>query len=1099
MTSPSAGQAPPSAETGDEVIVFPLSFPQQRLWLIDQLEPGSALYNLPSVLRLRGELDAGALRRALVEVVARHESLRTRFGIVDGEPAQLVHPPSHFALPLPDLAGLAEDARGAEARRLLEAEARRPFDLARGPVLRAALLRLDAEDHLLAVTMHHVVSDGWSMDVFHHELTTLYGAFAAGLPSPLPELPIQYGDYAVWQREELGAEALEEQVAFWKRELAGAPPALDLPTDRPRPPVRGPRGGRLVFGLPPGLPGTLGELSRRERATLFMTLLAACTVLLSRYAGEEDVLVGTPIAGRNRTELEGLIGFFVNTLVVRADLAGDPTFRELLGRVKQRLLGAYAHADVPFERVVEELRVPRDASRTPLFQAMFVLQSGGGGAADAGDEAAGLSWTPEATGTGTAKFDLNFSFVERADGMYVGLDYAADLFDEATILRMSAHLGTLLAAVAGDPDCRVSACPLLPPEEERRVLEEWNGVRSDYPREPVHRQFVERARRTPAAAAAVFGDRVLTYAELEIRSAGLARALRRLGVGPEVRVGIAVDRTPEMLVGLLGILRAGGAYVPLDPASPPERLEGLLEDSAVPVLLAHSELRERLPPYGGHLLLLDRLPDGGGAEDAPVPDPDVPPDALAYVIYTSGSTGKPKGVMVPHSAVANLVGAEIELHGLEPRHRMWVVPPLSFDATVGDIFPVLACGATLVFHPSPADLAGEGLLRFLTSHGVSVFSCPVALWLHFLESLQPLGGAGPLPLPGIVRVGGEAVPMEAARSWSRLGGGRGLLLNHYGPTETTVILTVHPATDLAERTTVSGTVPIGRPIPNTRAYVLDGRLGPVPAGVPGELYLGGAQLARGYLGRPELTAERFLPDPYVGVPGARMYRSGDRARWLSDGVLEYLGRNDNQVKIRGFRIEPGEVEAALLEHPRVREAAVVVDTSPSGEKRLVGYVAADADPAALREHLRGRLPDYMVPALFVPLDSLPLTGNGKVDRAALPDPDPGTDAREYLAPRTETERGVADVWAEVLGLERVGVRDDFFQAGGHSLAAARVVARLRERFGREVPLATLFRGPTVESLARVLDGGAAAGGLPSSLVRLRDGAGTPFFCVHPAG
>ena len=1091
--------ASPGVAEGGEVVVFPLSFAQLRLWLLDRMDPGSAAYNIPGAFRRRGPLDPRVVARALSEIVARHESLRTRFGVLDGEPVQLVSPPGPVRLPVHDLSGLPVPARDAEVRKLAVAEGRTPFDLERGPLLRARLVRLAPDVHLLFVTLHHIVSDGWSTSVFRRELSVLARAFAAGEPSPLPELPIQYGDYAVWQREELAGEALEAQVAFWRAELEGAPPALELPLDRPRPPVRRGRGARLVVDVAPDTCRSLAALARTEGATPFMVLLAASGVLLGRYGATEDLVIGTPITGRTQEELEGLIGFFVNTLAIRVDLGGDPHFPDLLGRVRTRLLAAYAHPDLPFDRVVDELRVPRDPGRTPVFQVMFVLQAAEE-EVGAGESAEGAEpdWTPVPVRTGTAKVDLALSFVERSGQLAVTLDYDADLFDRSTIGRFGRHLRTLLDGIAAEPRRRLSGVPMLSPREEEQLLLEWNGERAEVPWVPVHRQFVERAGCAPETPAAVIGDEVIPYGELEARSARLARRLRAEGVGPECRVALLAGRSPELLAGMLGILRAGGAYVPLDPSAPGERVAHVLRDSGARVLLVQEHLRDLVSGFDGRVLSLADEPAAG--PPLPEPDPEVAPDALAYVIYTSGSTGTPKGVMVPHGALENLVRAEVDLHGFGPSTRLFSALPVSFDASVGDVFPVLACGGALVWHPAAAELSAGEMLRYVRRHGVDSAGLPVALWSYWLDGLEAEPGDVGSGLPATTRVGGESLPLERARAWLRLAGGHARLFNHYGPTETTVAATAHLADDVGARTTVSGSVPIGRPLPNTAAYVVDSHLRPVPVGVAGELYVGGAQVARGYQGRPDLTAERFLPDPFRGSPGARMYRTGDRARRLPDGVLEFLGRTDTQVKIRGFRVEPGEVEAALRAHPGVRDAAVVAGKGPDGASRLVGYVARDgggADTSALRAHLRGRLPDYMVPSVLVVLPSLPLTSHGKVDRRALPEP-PEERRGEFRAPRTPLEEALAAVWGEVLGVDRVGIHDDFFDLGGHSLAASKVVARIRERLGHEVSLAELFRSATVERLALRLDGGSAAE-LPPSIVRLRDGAGTPFFCVHAAG
>jgi amino acid adenylation domain-containing protein len=1034
----------------------PLSFAQQRLWFLDQLEPGSATYNIPAAVRLTGALNVAALERTLDEVVRRHEVLRTVFVSEAGQPRQLVREHTAQALEVTDLSHLPQVEREVEARLRASEEAQRPFDLGRGPLLRTSLLKLGGEEYVLLLTMHHIVSDGWSAGVLVREMGALYAAYAQGNESPLEELTIQYGDYARWQREWLQGEVLEEQLGYWREQLAGAPPVLELPTDRPRPPSPTLRGGRELFTIAEGTAEALRALGRREGATLFMTLLAAFDVLLSRYTGQGDIVVGTPIAGRTRAEVEGLIGFFVNTLVVRARVDAESSFREVLGKVKEACLGAYAHQDVPFEKLVEELHPERSLTHTPLFQVMFSFQVAGAERL----RLAGLELEGVGTEAEASKFDLTLWITEGERGLNASIEYNTDLFDAATIGRMAGHLRVLLDAAATDPDRRVSDLPLLT-EREQQQFTLWNDTAAAYPSDLcVHELFERQAALRPEAVAVVHADERLTYAELNEQAERVAQHLRSLGVGPESRVGILLERSSRVVSALLGVWKAGGAYVPLDPAYPQERLSFMLEDSGAEVLLTQPELMNVLPHVAARIVDVGEVWSGvaDDKEAATARKEDVArrvsADNLAYIIYTSGSTGRPKGVAISHrSCVAFIHWAHATF---DPRDVAVVLASTSicFDLSVFELFVPLSLGTRIV-------LADDALaLPTLAARD------EVTLVNTVPSAMAALVESGGVP-PGVraVNLAGEALQRELVERVY----GQGTVervMNLYGPTEDTTYSTG----TLVERG--GGMVSIGRPIANTRAYVLDRQMRAVPVGVAGEIYLGGAGLARGYLNRPELTAERFVPHPFSTEPGGRLYRTGDVARYLPNGEIEYLGRADQQVKVRGFRIELGEIEAALLQHEGVRQAVVNVDLDARGDKRLVAYVVAETaeDASALtrelREHLLRQLPDYMVPSVFVMLDALPLTPNGKVDRRALPAPDAGRDALSagYVAPRSAAEQVMAELWSEVLGVERVGVQDNFFELGGHSLLATQVVSRTREALQCEVPLRKLFELPTVAGL-----------------------------------
>ena len=1065
MTNVLTQSSPPDPAASGEVYVFPASFAQQRLWFLERLEPGQAVYNMPRAMRLRGRLDVRALRGALQEIVRRHEALRTVFRARDAVPLQVVLPPGPLHLPLHDLSALPGPGREDALREMVRDEERRPFDLAAGPLFRATLVRLGEEEHALLWSMHHIVGDGWSLGVFHRELEALYGAFTRGEPSPLQELPVQYADYTLWQLEHLKGEVLQRQLSYWSERLAGAPALLELPTDRPRPPVQTYRGAYEAVELSGALAERLRALGRREGATLFMVLLSAFQVLLSRYSGSEDVVVGSPIAGRTRAGTEELIGFFVNTLVLRTDLSGDPSFREVLRRVREATLGAYEHQELPFEQLVAEVAPERSLSHSPLFQVMFALN----GPADAGAGFEGLRTERLETGLPTTKFDLSLGFAEHAGGLGGGIEYSVDLFDAETIRRMAAHLERVLEQVAADADARLSRLELPGEAERRRVVEEWNRTEAPYPAGHCIHQLVEaQVERTPHAPAVVFEGEALTYRELNERANRLARCLGRLGVGPEVRVGVCLERGLEMVVSVLATVKAGGAYVPLDPAYPPERLAFMLADSGAAVLLTQGRLRETLPVRAGtRVVSVDLAGTELPGESAENPEGGAGPRSPAYVIYTSGSTGTPKGVAIEHRAIVSYTTSVAREYGLRAGDRFLQFSSISFDPAAEEIFATLLSGATMVLRTEEMIATPRAFWEACGRGSVSIMGLPTAVWHH----VAPYLDARPDALPDTLRlvvIGGEAALPDRVRAWQSVTGGRVRLLNGYGPTEATIAVTLWEVPESGGLDRVS----IGRPVANTRCYVLDAGMQPAGVGVPGELYVGGAQLARGYLRHPAATAARFVPDPFSGERGARLYRTGDRVRWLADGTLEFLGRIDQQVKIRGFRIEPGEVEAALLALPHVAEAVVEV-RHDAGEKRLVGYVVPAADPdahearmkEALREALLARLPEYMVPSAFVVLKALPLTVHGKVDRRALPAPEWGS-AGESVAPRTPVEELLAGVWAEVLGREAVGVEEDFFALGGHSLLAMRVLLRVERSFAVELPVRAIFEAPTVAALAR---------------------------------
>ncbi|HEX6292635.1 MAG TPA: amino acid adenylation domain-containing protein [Herpetosiphonaceae bacterium] len=1092
--------------TGDQQI--PLSFGQQRLWFFDQLEPGSSLYTIAAAIELTGSLSLAALEQSLNAIVRRHEALRTTFApgasTAAHEPIQVIAPSLALALPVTDLhpegTRLPDQRVQAEALRLIREEASTPFDLQRGPLIRASVLRLADDRHILLLTMHHIVSDGWSAGILVREIMQLYPAYLAGEASPehtrLAELPIQYADYAIWQR---GC-ALDRQLAYWKQQFSGPLPTLELPIDRPRPPVQTFRGATHLFSLPRALSADLQALSQREGVTLFMTLLAAFKVLLARYSGQTDIVVGTPIAGRPQVALEGLIGFFVNTLALRTSLAGSPTFRELLARVAEVTLGAYAHQDLPFEQLVQELHLDRDWSRSPLFQAVLNFQN----TPQVDLNLPGLTGTRLELDPGTAKFDLTLELEEQADGLKARIEYNTDLFESTTIARMAGHFTTLLRAIVADPDARIAELPLLTEAERQRMLIDWNRSEAEYPHAAaVHQLFEAQAARTPHLPAIVFAGQALTYAELNTRANQLAHHLRAQGVGPDVLVALCVERSLEMIVGMLAILKAGGAYVPLDPAYPQERLQYMLLHSRAPVLLTQAALVARLPEHPAQVFRLDA--DWPLLADQPTANPPrtALPGHLAYLIFTSGSTGRPKGVMVRQQGLINLVYGLRAYFDDPAVQTTGLITSISFDISVNQIFPSLFFGRTLHIIPDAVKLDSRALLRYLHEQQVHLLDAVPSYMQAVLNEVAPQQPPNALRY---LLIGGEKLEQRLLDAVFGQLGPSVEIVNIYGLTEISDInaLGLIRAEDLGQPITV------GRPLHNNRIYILNAANQPQPIGIAGEVCIAGESVSRGYLFRPDLTAERFVPCPFED--GQIMVRTGDLGRWLSNGTIEILGRIDQQVKIRGFRIEPGEIEAVLRQHEAIRECAVVAREDGAGDQRLVAYVVEHGDqgtrehgenqpapsprqweragamrvpcpegtrhghpargeglPPELRQFLAARLSDYMLPAAFVFLDGLPKTPSGKLDRNALPAPDLHAALdQDFVAPRTPLEAMLAQVWADVLRVERVGVHDNFFALGGHSLLATQIVSRLRDTLQVDLPLRALFETLTIAGLAAAI-------------------------------
>jgi amino acid adenylation domain-containing protein len=1085
----------------------PLSFGQQQLWLLAQLIPDTPVYNESVTVHMPGPLDVAALEQSLNEILRRHESWRTGFPIVDGQPAQVIHSSLQFALSPVDLRQMPRHEREAEALRIATEDAQQPFDLVHGPLLRATLIRLDDMDHRLFITLHHIIFDGVTIyQVFLPELRALYEAFATGQPSPLPELPIQYADFAVWQREWLQGKVLTDQLAYWKKQLEGAPATLELPTDRPRPSLPTYRGRVQSFALPQSLTNALRTLSSREGSTLYMTLTAAFNTLLYRYTGQEDILIGTATGGRKQPEVQKLMGVFINTLVMRTNLSGDPTFRELLGRVREVTIEATSHQDIPFEYLVKELQPDREMGQNPLFQVLLMLEP------SVPALPSGWTLTHMEVDTETSKFDLSLILEDRPEGLLAHFEYSTDLFDAATIERMVGHWQTLLDGIIANPDQRLSELPLLTEAESRQLLREWNATETEYPKQCVHQIFENQAERVPDEVALIFDEQQMTYRELNQRANQLAHRLQRLGVGTEVLVALCMDRSLEMVVSLLAILKAGGAYVPLDPSYPTERLAFMLEDTQAPVILTQQHFVASLPTQGVQVICPDSEWDEIAHESEENLVNRTMVDNLAYVMYTSGSTGKPKGVEIRHRSINRLVFG-VDYARLDATRTILHMASISFDAATLEVWGALLHGARCILFPERIPTP-KSIGALVQKHQVTTSWLTASLFNAIIDE-------APEALQGIEQllVGGEALSVvHIRRALEKLPGTQ--LINGYGPTESTTFTCCYPI----PRHLGAGvrSIPIGRPIGNTQVYILDKHLHPVPIGVPGELYIGGAGLARGYFHRPELTKEKFIAHPFTDERGAQLYKTGDLVRYLPDGSIDFLGRLDHQVKLRGFRIELGEIEAVLGQHAAVREALVIAHQDERGEKHLVAYVVAQIEtnspphathaprelqgrqgqevtPNELRDFLKEHLPEYMVPSDFIMLEAMPLTPNGKVDRRALPKPDLArrTAEENFVAPVLAVHQKLVEIWEDVLNVRPIGIKDNFFSLGGHSLLAARMIDRIEQNFGKKLPLATFFAGATIEHLATVLQDEQQITDSRTPVVRVQAGGTTrPLFFLH---
>lgn len=1034
----------------------PLSYAQERLWLLEALS-GAAIYNMFSSILIKGKLDISALKRSIQEIIRRHEVLRTSFSAVEGQPIQVIGSTS-LILPIVDLRHLAIDKQQQEVQRLMTSEQTQAFDLAKDPLLRVQLLHLSEAEYLMLLTIHHIVADAWSRGIFLQELATLYTAFSQGKPSPLLELPIQYADYAVWQRQQLQGELLETQLSYWKQQLQGELPILNLPTDCPQPRSQTYKGASLSFTLPQRLTDSLQGLSHQESVTLFVTLLAAFKVLLHRYTGQDDILVGSPFANRNRPEVEGLIGFFVNTLVLRSDLSGNVSFRELLSRVREVVLGAIAHQDLPFEKLLESLS-QRHSSDQPPFQVMFSLQN----LPDVTLELPGVTLSFPEVENQTAFFDLVLSITQTKQGLTGVMEYNTDLFNRDTIARMLGHYQVLLEGIVANPDQTIETLPLLTANEQTTIAT-WQQIKCHYPQDKcLHQLFEAQVEQTPNAVAVVFENEQLTYRELNQKANQLAHHLQSLGIGPQTKVGLCVERSIEMVVGILGILKAGAAYVPIDPNYPQQRLEFILADAHVELLLTQSQFNIDYPTQ----LALDTF--ASTTQSVENLNLEVTADNIAYVIYTSGSTGTPKGVLCTHYNVVRLFQATQAWFNFNS-HDVWTLfHSIAFDFSVWELWGALLHGGKLAIVPYWVSRSPEEFYAMLLQHQVTVLNQTPSAFRQLMR-VDAVRDRNDLNLRFVI-FGGEALEIQSLKPWLEKHGRSPQLINMYGITETTVHVTYRPIT-IADISNHCGSA-IGRPIPDLQVYLLDQNQQPVPIGIPGEIYVGGAGVGSGYVNRSE-TNSKFIPHPFNTNSSARLYRTGDLARYLANGEIEYLGRIDNQVKIRGFRIEIGEIEAALAAHPEVAEVVVLV-REVLGDKQIIAYIVPYQKHSELttnlRQFLQQKLPDYMLPSAFVILDTLPLTSNGKVDRQALPAPDHNRIdvATSLVSPRTPIEKALAEIWSELLRVESIGIHENFFEMGGHSLLATQLLSRIRQQFQVDLPLKVIFTvGFTIAELAKII-------------------------------
>ncbi|MGK7894453.1 MAG: amino acid adenylation domain-containing protein, partial [Xenococcus sp. (in: cyanobacteria)] len=1056
--------------------VYPLSHGQQALWFLYKLAPESSAYNVAFTARIRSEVDVAALRGACQKLVDRHPLLRTTFGERDGKPVQQVHPHQEICFEEIDAGNWDQE----QLKQKVIDFYKRPFDLEQGPVWRVSLFAISEKNYVLLITLHHIVCDGWSVWMLLDELRILYPAEQKGNIANLQPLEFSYTDYVNWQSEMLADREGQKLQNYWQEELAGELPILNLPTDRPRPAVQTYNGASHKFSLSQKLTHQLKELAHGEGVSLFMLLLAAYQVLLYRYTNQEDILVGVPMKCRNQTEFKKVFGYLVNPVVLRGDLSGNPNFKDFLHQIRHKVLGAVAHQDYPFPLLVDELEPERDSSRSPLVQTMFVLQKPqqSGDILDLFTEKSqesqvnwgGLQLEPFDIPQQEGQFDLSVEMMEAGNSILGVFHYNTDLFDATTIQRLEGHFQTLLQAIVAHPEAEVGKLPLLTEAELHQLLVEWNDTKVDYPQDKcIHELFEEQVAKTPDAVAVVFEEEQLTYQELNNRANQLAHYLQKLGVGPEVLVGICVERSLEMIVGLLGILKAGGAYVPIDPSYPPERLAYLLSDSEISILLTQNKLVSELPENEAQVICLERDWQVIINENEDNLINEIKPNNLAYVIYTSGSTGKPKGVMIEHKSLVNFTSTVKEEYGIISTDRILQFASISFDAAAEEIYPCLTCGATLVLRTDEMLSSTEIFLEKCRDSRLTVLDLPTAYWHQLTVDLV----TKKLMLPKLLRlviIGGEAALLERIAMWQTYIGDHLILLNTYGPTETTVVATKYQIPTTVSTETTLFQVPIGNPIANIETYILDHSEQLVPIGIPGELHIAGIGLARGYLNLPELTMEKFIPNPFSKKEEARLYKTGDLVRYLPEGNIEFLGRIDNQVKIRGFRIELGEIESVLTQHPDIREAVVLAREDQPGNKRLVSYIVlkeTQDNLSQIEDFLKEKLPDYMIPSAFVCLESMPLTPNGKVDRHALPAPDTFQRrlTEDLILPRDSIELQLAQIWSNLMNLKPIGVKDNFFKLGGHSILAIQLVSKIQEQFGKTIPLSVLLQDGTIENIA----------------------------------
>jgi amino acid adenylation domain-containing protein/thioester reductase-like protein len=1045
----------------------PLSFSQEQLWFLYQLDQGKTTYNMPCALQIDGNLYVSVLEQSIQEIVRRHEILRTNFQQIDGKTVQIINPEVNISLQIVNLEHISVTEQLSTVQNLVNQEIQTTFNLSQDSLFQPTLYQLNQHSYVLLLNMHHIISDGWSVGIFLQELSALYSAYLSGNQSPLPGLPIQYADYAIWQKQKLTPEVKEKQLNYWKQQLADAPPLLELPTDKPRPPMQSFRGGAWLFRINTDLSQKIKALSQKADATLFMTMLAAFVILLDRYSGQDDILIGSPMANRNRQETQSLIGYFVNTVVLRTQLTGNPNFWEVLNRVRKVATDAHTYQDIPYDQVVEALQPQRNLSYNPLFQVSFDLQH----------SLTEKLQLPELTlqtfpqGHSTSKFDLSLIIEDTNTELIGAWEYSSDLFTQETITRLTENFQTLLAGIVANPETPIHELSIISANEKDIILKAWNKTERYYPDLCIHQLFNEQVINTPNAVAVRFGNKELTYTQLHQKANQLAHYLQNCGVVQEVLVGFYLERSLDVLIVILAILKAGGAYLPLDPNYPQERLADILDDSQVSVILTKESLLTSLPEYSGKVILLDADLTVISQQSIETPVSTVKPDNLAYVIYTSGSTGKPKGVMITHQNVVNHATSIIEKYQISSHDRILQFTTFTFDVAAEEIFPTLLTGATLVMRPQEMFTSLTEFSQFLVKESLTVINIPAPYWQEWVLELDRKS----LQIPDSLRLvvtGSEQVLPEKLALWQKLAGEKVQWVNAYGPTEATITATIYQPTVNSQFNTINS-VSIGRPIANTEIYILDQNLQPVPIGVFGELHIGGAGLARGYLNRPELTKEKFISNPLPTSKSPRLYKTGDLARYLPDGNIEFLGRIDYQVKIRGFRIELAEIEAVLAQNSLVQASAVIVREIQPGNKQLVAYIVTEKDADIqneLRSFLKQKLPDYMIPAFFIKLSELPLTTTGKINRRALSALNLELNHQNnYILPRNPLEQQIAEIWCQVLGLEKVSIDENFFDLGGHSLATIQVISRLQETLQVDLPLKYLFTEPTIARLATVIN------------------------------